>query len=64
MVTPNKLITLCLLAIACLAHAESVITFNLDPSKENPRNSEGSFGTIASGRIIFCYSQFNYVLKY
>lgn len=53
-----KIIALCLLAFACLAHAESVITFNLDPTKENPRNSEGSFATLASGRIIFCYSQF------
>ena len=52
-----KIIALCL-AFACLAHAESAITFNLDPTKENPRNSEGSFATLASGRIIFCYSHF------
>ena len=52
-----KLIALCF-AIACMAHAESVITFNLDPTPENPRNSEGSFATLASGRIIFCYSHF------
>jgi sialidase-1 len=52
-----KLIALCL-AFACMAHAESVITFNLDPTPDNPRNSEGSFATLASGRIIFCYSHF------
>lgn len=46
------------LALVLTAHAESVITLNLDPTKENPRNSEGSFATLASGRIIFCYSQF------
>ena len=34
------------------------ITLNVEPNKENPRNSEGSFATLASGRIIFCYSQF------
>jgi Neuraminidase (sialidase) len=26
--------------------------------KEGPRNSEGSFATLASGRVIFIYSQF------
>ena len=52
-----KFIALCL-AFACMAHAESVITFNLDPTPDNPRNSEGSFATLASGCIIFCYSQF------
>jgi sialidase-1 len=51
------LITL-FLAIACLAHAESLITLNVEPSKEHPRNSEGSFATLASGRVIFIYSQF------
>lgn len=42
------------------AHAapESVITLNVEPDKEHPRNSEGSFATLASGRILFCYSQF------
>lgn len=34
------------------------VTLNLEPTKEFPRNSEGSFATLASGRIIFCYSQF------
>jgi hypothetical protein len=34
------------------------IVLNVEPTPENPRNSEGSFATLASGRIIFCYSQF------
>lgn len=38
--------------------AESIITLNVEPSKEHPRNSEGSFATLKSGRILFCYSQF------
>lgn len=34
------------------------VTLNVEPGKEHPRNSEGSFATLASGRIVFCYSQF------
>ncbi|HEY2574487.1 MAG TPA: sialidase family protein [Verrucomicrobiaceae bacterium] len=34
------------------------ITLNIEPSPEHPRNSEGSFVTLASGHILFCYSQF------
>ena len=37
---------------------QSTVSLNVEPTKENPRNSEGSFATLASGRIIFCYSQF------
>lgn len=40
------------------AAAESIVTLNVEPSKEHPRNSEGSFVTLKSGRILFCYSQF------
>lgn len=54
-----------LLAVAALvcgiragASSENIVTLNIEPTKENPRNSEGSFATLASGRIIFCYSQF------
>lgn len=46
------------LAFAFTARAESIITLNVEPSKEHPRNSEGSFATLASGRVIFIYSQF------
>lgn len=34
------------------------ITLNVEPSKEHPRSSEGSFARLSSGRIIFFYSQF------
>lgn len=47
-----------LLLITLAARAESLVTLNLDPTKEHRRNSEGSFATLKSGRIIFCYSQF------
>lgn len=41
-----------------LAHDENAVVLNLEPSKENPRNSEGSFARLKSGRLIFYYSQF------
>lgn len=31
---------------------------DLAPTAEHPRSSEGSFATLHSGRILFCYSQF------
>ena len=34
------------------------IVNQLDPTPENPRNSEGSFVTLKSGRILFAYSRF------
>ena len=46
------------LLLAVSLHAESLVTLNVEPSKEHPRNSEGSFATLASGRVIFIYSQF------
>lgn len=53
------LVATLLLAFTLAASAsESIITLNVDPSKEYPRNSEGSFVTLKSGRIMFCYSQF------
>lgn len=57
----TTLITCCILAISIAvpaAQPESVVTLNVEPSKEHPRNSEGSFATFASGRVMFCYSQF------
>lgn len=52
------LLLLLLLLVPLPSSAESVITLNLHPSKEFPRNSEGSFATLKSGRILFCYTQF------
>ena len=34
------------------------IVHQLDPTPENPRNSEGSFVTLADGRIMFVYTRF------
>lgn len=40
------------------AAAPSEIMLDLDPVPGNPRNSEGSFVTLRSGRIAFYYTQF------
>lgn len=45
-------------SVPMIRAAENAITLNVEPSKEHPRNSEGSFATLKSGRIIFCYSEF------
>ncbi|MDR3406530.1 MAG: sialidase family protein [Chthoniobacter sp.] len=50
---------LCLASAAPLAHAEeNQVVLNIEPSKEHPRNSEGSFVRLQSGRVLFYYSQF------
>jgi hypothetical protein len=41
-----------------MAGPGSVITLNLEPTPDNPRNSEGSFIALKSGRIAFYYSEF------
>ncbi len=38
--------------------AEKDSVLNLEPTRANPRNSEGSFVTLQSGRILFCYTRF------
>jgi hypothetical protein len=38
-------------------HADQVV-LNIEPSKEHPRNSEGSFVALKDGRIVFYYTQF------
>jgi sialidase-1 len=53
-----KAILLFFIGLSNLVMAESVITLNVDPTQEHPRNSEGSFATLKSGRVIFCYTQF------
>jgi sialidase-1 len=45
-------------ALTGLLRSESEITLNIDPTKELPRNSEGSFVTLKSGRILYYYTQF------
>lgn len=44
--------------VALVAAAENSIVFNLEPTPEFPRNSEGAFVTLQSGRILFAYTQF------
>ena len=34
------------------------IVLDLDPAKDNPRNSEGAFAQLSDGRLIFAYSRF------
>ena len=44
---------------ACGAPApENRVVLDIEATKENPRNSEGAFVTLKSGRILFIYSQF------
>lgn len=38
--------------------AANKILLTVTPTPENPRNSEGAFATLRSGRIIFCYSAY------
>lgn len=46
-------------AIVCAAPAaDNAVVLNIEPTKENPRNSEGAFATLKSGRVIFYYTQF------
>lgn len=49
------LVALCVSLVSGRA-AEDVV--NIEPTRENPRNSEGSFATLKDGRILFCYTQF------
>ncbi|MBI5388421.1 MAG: exo-alpha-sialidase [Verrucomicrobia bacterium] len=38
--------------------AENAVVLNLEPNRATPRNSEGAFVTLKSGRILFLYTQF------
>ncbi len=51
----------CFLAFTLTASSATMpgeVTLNLEPTKELPRNSEGAFVTLQSGRILFFYTQF------
>src|SRR4051812_19335141 len=45
--------------LSSLNAAEAQIVFDLNPSKDNPRNSEGAFVSLKSGRILFLYTRFH-----
>lgn len=47
-----------LLTVGLLSAAENTVVVNIEPTKDNQRNSEGSFVTLKSGRILFYYTQF------
>jgi len=49
---------LCLLHGGRASGAESSVLLDIEPTKDHPRNSEGSFAALKSGRLIFYYSQF------
>jgi sialidase-1 len=49
---------LTLLAVFQLHSWANEVTLNIEPSAEFQRNSEGSFVTLNSGRILFFYTQF------
>ena len=38
--------------------AENQVVLDIEATAENPRNSEGAFVTLKSGRVLFLYSQF------
>jgi hypothetical protein len=44
--------------VTALHAAENDVVLSLEPSPQFPRNSEGSFVTLKSGRILFLYTQF------
>lgn len=46
-------------ARALAAEPVNQVVLDLAASAEHPRNSEGAFAILRSGRIIFCYSQFS-----
>jgi sialidase-1 len=47
-----------LLAAFSTFAAGNQVVLNLEPTKENPRSSEGAFVTLKSGRVVFMYTQF------
>jgi sialidase-1 len=47
-----------LLPLAARAEPGLPSPVDFEPTAAHPRSSEGSFATLRSGRIIFCYSQF------
>src|SRR2546425_9517799 len=40
------------------AAPENRVVLNIEPDREHPRNSEGAFVTLKSGRTLFFYTQF------
>jgi sialidase-1 len=55
-----RLLVICCLVFASWAvqAADNAVVLNIEPTRENPRNSEGAFVTLKSGRILFIYTSF------
>jgi hypothetical protein len=53
---PGLWLVVCLLT--GVAAGQNSVVFNLEPTREHPRNSEGAFVTLQSGRLLFLYTQF------
>lgn len=47
-----------LLTGSLAAQSDNQVVLELRPTRENPRNSEGGFAQLKSGRILFYYTQF------
>lgn len=54
---PARLI-LILACLGALQAAANDVVLDINPSKDNPRNSEGSFATLNNGHVLFCYTRF------
>ncbi|MEY4941109.1 MAG: hypothetical protein RIQ93_2844 [Verrucomicrobiota bacterium] len=54
-----SLILLLAFFLSAVGSAAPTGVYDIEPTKDNPRNSEGSFATLKDGRILFCYTQFN-----
>ncbi|HEY1174115.1 MAG TPA: sialidase family protein [Verrucomicrobiae bacterium] len=56
----NLLLFCCLLGLTFSLSSATIgeTVLNIEPTKENPRSSEGAFVTLSSGRIVFYYTQF------
>jgi hypothetical protein len=55
----HALVTLAMCTVTALHAADDPVVLTLEPSPQFPRNSEGSFVTLKSGRVLFLYTQLN-----
>jgi sialidase-1 len=55
---PRLVSALLIASVLATASAENEVALDLEPSPQTPRNSEGAFVTLRSGRVLFLYTQF------
>jgi Neuraminidase (sialidase) len=58
MKSPLLLLLVAILALAARAEPENRVTLNIESTPAHPRNSEGAFATLRSGRVVFYFCQF------